>query len=499
MNHLGALRVSLLLAIGVVPVACGGTVNKGDDGDDNSSSGSGGSGSGGSGSGNAAGSKASAGKPSVGNAGSGGTVGKMVPPTGGFGGETALPPAPTCTSPKVDPLSGLVRCREGYVHRPERTRCEGFGGQPAEAGGGAGGAEGLPRAGDEVVCEDVGAGGAGHEGICEQFELGFCRGGDGLELATCDSGCFTDEDCRLGTLCECGHPESPSGGVCVGARNCTTDADCGPTNLCAAYDGPCGEHAFACFSPEDECRSSADCGGSSCGYQGFRACDDAVCGRPFLVENLARVAPLVSSDDWRETRPAPHLAHLTAQERESLARHWARMGQMEHASIAAFARFSLQLLSLGAPPDLVEACTRALADETAHTKLCFELASAYAGRALGPGKLDVDNSLAVTSLGDVVELVIAEGCFGETVAALEAREAADTAADPVIRAAYSQIARDEQRHAELAFQFIRWALEQDRAAVRDRIAIALHASEARPDVLRAVVEPCFAALLAQAA
>jgi hypothetical protein len=106
------------------------------------------------------------------------------------------------------------------------------------------------------------------------------------------------------------------------------------------------------------------------------------------------------------------------------------MGQMEHASIAAFARFSLQLLSLGAPPDLVEASTRALADETAHTKLCFELASAYAGRALGPGKLDVENSLAVTSLLDVVELVIAEGCFGETVAALEAREAADAAADP---------------------------------------------------------------------
>jgi hypothetical protein len=175
------------------------------------------------------------------------------------------------------------------------------------------------------------------------------------------------------------------------------------------------------------------------------------------------------------------------------------MGQMEHASIAAFARFSLQLLSLGAPPDLVEASTRALADETAHTKLCFELASAYAGRALGPGKLDVENSLAVTSLLDVVELVIAEGCFGETVAALEAREAADAAADPVVRAAYTQIARDEERHAELAFRFIRWALEQDRAAVSERVTAALQTAEGRADVLRVVVEPCFAALLADAA
>jgi hypothetical protein len=163
---------------------------------------------------------------------------------------------------------------------------------------------------------------------------------------------------------------------------------------------------------------------------------------------------------------------------------------MEHASIAAFARFNLQLLSLGAPPQLVEACTQALADETVHTKLCFGVASAYAGRAIGPGRLDIAHSLEVTTLAGVVDLVIAEGCFGETSAALEALEAADVADDPVIVATYARIAADEQRHAELAFQFIRWALERDPDAVRARVGAALSGASAVPPATREVVVYC---------
>jgi hypothetical protein len=165
---------------------------------------------------------------------------------------------------------------------------------------------------------------------------------------------------------------------------------------------------------------------------------------------------------------------------------------MEHASIAAFARFQLQLLSLGAPPELVQACNQALIDETAHTQLCFGLASAYAGSAVGPGPLDVTHSLAVTSLADIVDLVLVEGCFGETSAALEALDAATTAADPVVRRTYEQIAADEERHAELAFRFVRWALQRDRETVTERILAALpHA----PSSVKDVAVPCLRALV----
>jgi hypothetical protein len=133
--------------------------------------------------------------------------------------------------------------------------------------------------------------------------------------------------------------------------------------------------------------------------------------------------------------------------------------------------------------------------ETAHTKLCFQLASAYAGRALGPGPLDIDGSLTVTSLEAIVDLVLAEGCIGETSAALEALESADAASDPIIRAAYARIAADEQRHAELAFRFVRWALEQDAELVSGRIAAALATNAMPSSATRAVIEPCLSALM----
>jgi hypothetical protein len=217
-----------------------------------------------------------------------------------------------------------------------------------------------------------------------------------------------------------------------------------------------------------------------------------------LVAAEARVAPVVASGAWHDrSQSAPRVDHLTQMERATLAEHWTRMGQMEHASIAAFARFGLQLLALGAPAELVEACTRALSDETAHTKLCFELASVYAGRAIGPGPLDVAHSLDVTALEDVVDLVIAEGCLGETTAALDALDAAESASDPVIRQAYSRIACDEARHAELAFQFVRWALEQGSATLRARVASATDAMQGVASAAaRQVTLPCLAALLA---
>ena len=92
----------------------------------------------------------------------------------------------------------------------------------------------------------------------------------------------------------------------------------------------------------------------------------------------------------------------------------------------------------------------------------------------------------------------AEGCLGETSAALEALEAADSAADPVVVAAYSQIARDEQRHAELAFRFVRWALERDADTVAARIVAALSGAP-RGLAVQSIVAPCLSALLNGAA
>lgn len=69
-------------------------------------------------------------------------------------------------------------------------------------------------------------------------------------------------------------------------------------------------------------------------------------------------------------------------------------------------------------------------------------------------------ALAPASLHDVAGLCLLEGCVGETLAALDAAEALASATDPHVRAALARIADDERRHAELAFRFVAWALQQ---------------------------------------
>jgi hypothetical protein len=199
-------------------------------------------------------------------------------------------------------------------------------------------------------------------------------------------------------------------------------------------------------------------------------------GRPFLVEGEARTAGLVPRADWLCENLTPAVEELSLGDRQALARYWQESALMEHASIAAFSRFVLDLLSLGAPPVLVEQATRAMLDETAHAKACFALAGAYSGEACGPSELTVSGSMDRRTLRDIVQSTVLEGCIGETVAALEAAEALEHASDPAVRRALAQIAEDELRHAALAYRFVRWAIERYGASVQSDVEAAFSAA-----------------------
>jgi len=58
-----------------------------------------------------------------------------------------------------------------------------------------------------------------------------------------------------------------------------------------------------------------------------------------------------------------------------LAELWAADGLAEHSSIATFARFTLQLMVLGAPSDLLSRSQQAGKDEVEHARLCFQVES----------------------------------------------------------------------------------------------------------------------------
>jgi len=262
----------------------------------------------------------------------------------------------------------------------------------------------------------------------------------------------------------CGDPA----GVCV-AADCATGADCGAGQDCTSWDSSLGclYLSFACTTPADTCGGDADCNvppDTFCAIQpdGHRACMSGGCaiGRPFLVRDDVRTAALTRRTDWVDVQVRPNLEGLSQTLRAELSRAWGRAGQMEHASIAAFARFSLQLLSLGAPPDLVERTNAAMIDETRHARVAFALASAYGDAVVGPAALAIDGALAALNAADIVRLAIREGCIGETVAAFEAGEAAARANDPEVKRLLEMIARDESSHAELAWRFVTWAARE---------------------------------------
>ena len=67
-----------------------------------------------------------------------------------------------------------------------------------------------------------------------------------------------------------------------------------------------------------------------------------------------------------------------------------------------------------------------------------------------------------TTLEHALRLTVREGILGETLAALEARLAADATEIPALQDRLRELGADEARHAELACSFAAWALSQDR-------------------------------------
>lgn len=200
-------------------------------------------------------------------------------------------------------------------------------------------------------------------------------------------------------------------------------------------------------------------------------CDQRIVdGRPFIVDEQARTAEASARSDWRDLVTVDAVPAAT---RARLAAAWTRDGLFEHASIASFARFALQLLAVGAPPDLVLAAQAAFADEVRHAQVCFGLASAYAGAPVGPGPLAIDGALAGPyDLASLAAATAIEGCVNETIAALAATTAAELARDPVVREHLTAIAADERRHAALAWRTVAWAVAQGDARVRVAVAKA---------------------------
>jgi hypothetical protein len=291
---------------------------------------------------------------------------------------------------------------------------------------------------------------------------------DGTECSCAYAACATDDDCDPGFACLCAgtsdHITWPT--KCVPA-GCKTGADCasGECGLDLYFDGCSWDERLACRTSLDTCRDSSACTEdlASCslqsGYPGYKCQLQADCqiGRPLLVDGRARTAPATARVDWADLVPSVDPRGLDPATREAARAYWLRIAALEHASVASFSRFSLQLLALGAPPELLDGAHAAARDEIRHASFAYGIASALGGR-VGPSRLDVTGALLSTSIDDVVEGLAREACVTETIGAAEALAVIDGCAAG-LRAGLTRVAEDESRHAALAWASLRWIVD----------------------------------------
>ncbi len=160
----------------------------------------------------------------------------------------------------------------------------------------------------------------------------------------------------------------------------------------------------------------------------------------------------------------------------AVARYLARQAELEGASVRAFADLHADLVALDAPATLRRAVIRAAADEVRHAATCSRLARRFGGRA-------PHRAIAAAPRRDPLALALdnaTEGCVRETYGAAVAGYQARAAGDPPVRRAMYRLARDEARHAALAWRIQRWLAP--RLAAADRIVVAEASARARTEL-----------------
>ncbi len=251
---------------------------------------------------------------------------------------------------------------------------------------------------------------------------------------------------------------SHTGGGCAPTRLCKPAADVAKIALsgsgtalgCPKALDPKAGASLAWFTngPLDEADTKAarvaPASATQCCYRLSHPCGG---GRPLLDEGEARVAPVRAGDSWSVA------LDLGARD-EGEGRAWLEDARMEHASVASFARAALELMAVGAPPELVAACHRAALEEIEHARLCFAMASAHLGVAHEPGPLSIA-APRPCSLVDVARNTVIEGCIAESAAVLMAMRRPATG---VAREILDRIVRDETEHAALAFRIVRFCI-----------------------------------------
>jgi hypothetical protein len=219
-------------------------------------------------------------------------------------------------------------------------------------------------------------------------------------------------------------------------------------------------------------------------------------------------------------RATLELCHtLSPEDCTLLAEAWAQDALGEHASVASFARHTLSLLAVCAPPNLLMATQISAIQEVQHAVLCFSVAQAYSNAAqfletnrfvsslglpsptraplLGPGAFPLplnDCSTAATRAALAAETAQA-GCVNELASCLLAAlslsrvsayttialEDSTVPSSAMLARTLGRLCADEVTHCGLAWRTLQWLLSSGDLSVsssaREALATVLDARE----------------------
>jgi hypothetical protein len=152
--------------------------------------------------------------------------------------------------------------------------------------------------------------------------------------------------------------------------------------------------------------------------------------------------------------------------RSPLAAQWRENARTEHASVGAFALLTMDLLALGAPPDLLSSAHRDGLDEIRHAQACLALAAAIDGGNSRPAPFEESRrarslprrrtlALARLAVDSLVDGVLHEGVSARVLGRL-----ARLTEVFEIRETVAQLAADEGRHAAHAWHVVVWCARE---------------------------------------
>jgi hypothetical protein len=145
----------------------------------------------------------------------------------------------------------------------------------------------------------------------------------------------------------------------------------------------------------------------------------------------------------------------------------------EWMAVDVFARLTTALTLASAPIDLVAAAASIPAEEVRHADLALRMAAALTDEPVEAPPVEPNRHgyLAAPMTLENLDFAMLElPAMGETLACAMLSASRDCATDPVVRAHFKALLRDEVSHARLGWYYLAWRNETWTPAERQRVA-----------------------------